>query len=99
MRRRFEGRGEKSKDAAEGTPVKSEMEEEASSETRISTVEKELIGLKEEATEAKTLLKLSTEGKRMDGGMLKADTFIGNVSFRPSTRARQTSQKSYIVNE
>ena len=62
-------RGERSKDAAEGTPVKSEMEEEASSETRISTVEKELIGLKEEVTEVKILLKLLTEGKRIDGGL------------------------------
>ena len=62
-------RGERSKDAAEGTPVKSEMEEEASSETRISTVEKELIGLKEEVTEVKMLLKLLTEGKRIDGGL------------------------------
>ena len=64
MRRRFEGRGEKSKDAAEGAPVKSEVEEEASSETRASTVEKELIGLKEEVIEVKMLLKLLTEGKQ-----------------------------------
>ena len=70
MDRRDRGRG-KPKDAPMDTPTtdedvgKGRMEEDASSETRISTVEKELNDLKDDLSEVKALLKTLTEDKRL----------------------------------
>ena len=65
----MEGRGKRGKGEAKDAAGALPMEEDVSSETRISTVEKELRGVKEDMAEVKTLLKLLTEGKRVDGGL------------------------------
>ena len=80
MRRRFEGRGEKSKDAAEGTPVKSEMEEENESivamkeKSELNDMRDDLNGMKTELSdvrsgldEIKGLLARLTEEKFSEG--------------------------------
>ena len=80
MRRRFEGRGEKSKDAAEGTPVKSEMEEENDSivamkeKSELNDMRDDLNGMKTELSdvrsgldEIKGLLARLTEEKFSEG--------------------------------
>ena len=80
MRRRLEGRGDRSKDAAEGTPVKSEMEEENDSivamkeKNELNDMRDDLNGMKTELSdvrsgldEIKGLLARLTEEKFSEG--------------------------------
>ena len=80
MRRRLEGRGDRSKAAAEGTPVKSEMEEENDSivamkeKSELNDVRDDLSGMKTELSdvrsgldEIKGLLARLTEEKLSEG--------------------------------
>ena len=80
MRRRLEGRGDRSKDAAEGTPVKSEMEEESDSivamkeKNELNDMRDDLNGMKTELSdvrsgldEIKGLLARLTEEKFSEG--------------------------------
>ena len=60
----MEGRGKRGKGEAKDAAGALPMEEDVSSETRISTVEKELNDLKEDLSEIKALLKTLTEGVR-----------------------------------
>ena len=99
MDRRDRGRG-KPKDAAMETLTtdedagKGHMEEDASSETRISTVEKELNDLNEDLSEIKALLKTLTEGKRVDEGLEEKESLKKEVEIEPKKEPDEGDDQS-----
>ena len=98
MKKRFESRGEKSKDAAMDTPIKDKdagkeyVEEEDVS--RIAMIERELNGVKDDVSEIKMLLKTLTEGKRVDGGLEEKESLNKEVEIEPKKEPDEGDEKS-----
>ena len=98
MKKRFEGRGEKSKDAAVDTPIKSEdaavgempmSDDRTKIEDELSEMKRNVNDLKDDVYEIKALLTRLAEGKRVEG---KEDKKVAEMGVEPEDEGENQSR-------